>query len=319
MTEIPLSSQLKRYLRNSEINLDDPSDIPRNKIIKLLTEVEKSYHEKNKEVSILDNALEISSRETQEYLRVLKEKSILLTNSAKMSALGEMAGGVAHEINNPLAIISGFSQRLLRKSINGEHDPEALNKGLTTIIETVDRIVEIVDGLRIISRAADHDKKEVVSIIKIVDDSLVLCREKFKNDGISLIHKYDQNLQLSVLGRATQFSQVLLNLLNNAFDSVCLLEEKWISIEIIPVNDMIKLRITDSGLKITNDIIEKIMNPFFTTKEVGKGTGLGLSISKSIIEDQNGRLYYDSNSPNASFVIELPLAETAEKDTKNVT
>ena len=308
MTEISLSSQLKRYLRNTEIDLDDPSDIPRDKVIKLLTEVEKSYYEKNKEVSILDNALEISSRETQEYVRDLKEKSMLLTNAAKMSALGEMAGGVAHEINNPLAIISGYSFRLLRKSRKGDLDPLVFEEGLNVILKTVDRIVEIVDGLRLISRAADSDKNEVINVLKIIDDSLVLCREKFKNNEISLHCNYDINLKLSVLGRATQLSQVLLNLLNNSFDSVCERKERWISIDITSSKDIVEMRVTDSGPVIASDIIDDIMNPFFTTKALGKGTGLGLSISKSIIEDQDGKLYYDSNSSNASFVIELPLA-----------
>ena len=309
MSEVSLSSQLKRYLRNAEIDLDNPSDIPHKKVLKLLTSVEKSYYEKKKEVALLENALEISSREIQEYLRDLEEKSILLTNTAKMSALGEMAGGVAHEINNPLAIISGISKRLLRKTNSGEVKPETLEEGLTDITETVERIVEIVKGLSLISRAADTDDNEIVSIIKIVNDSLVLCREKFKNNAVSLHCKYNQDLDLFVLGRATRLSQVLLNLLNNSFDSVCKLEDRWISIDIISGDGIINLRVTDSGPRIPDDIIEKIMNPFFTTKEVGKGTGLGLSISKSIIEDHRGRLYYDSQSPNACFVIELPLSE----------
>lgn len=319
MTKPPLSSQLKRYLRNTEIDIDDPSDIPRDKVIKLLNFVEKSYYEKNKEVSILDNALEISSRETQEYLRDLGEKSALLTNSAKMSALGEMAGGVAHEINNPLAIISGVSNRLLRKASCGDHNHAAMENGLTTITQTVERIVEIVNGLRLISRSADSDPKEIVSVIKIVDDSLVLCREKFKNNNISLLNSYERDLEFFVLGRAPQFSQVLLNLLNNSFDSVCELSQRWISISIESNNGGVELRVTDSGPAIESNITEKMMNPFYTTKEAGKGTGLGLSISKSIVEDQGGKLYYDSSSPNASFIIELPLIESAVKEGGSVT
>ena len=317
MTELPISSQLKRYLRNTEIDLDDPNDIPRDKVLKLLFHVENSFYEKKKEVSILDNALEISSRETQEYVKDLNEKSVLLTNSAKMSALGEMAGGVAHEINNPLAIISGISDRLLRKAMSGEQNPETIEDGLFTIKQTVQRIVEIVKGLRLISREADHDKKEIVSVIKIVSDSLVLCHEKFKNNNISFLRNYDDTLDLLVLGRATQFSQVLLNLLNNSFDSVCTLQKRWISIDIESQNTILKISVTDSGSKIDSEIIKKIMNPFFTTKEVGKGTGLGLSISKSIIEDHDGKLYYDINSPNASFVIELPLSKQVVKETES--
>ena len=169
----------------------------------------------------------------------------------------------------------------------------------------------------LISRAADSDKKEVVSIIKIVEDSLVLCREKFKNHDIQLRYNYNHDSELCVLGRAAQFSQVLLNLLNNSFDSVRVLDDKWISIDIILNSDVLKLTVTDSGPAIESELVEKIMNPFFTTKEVGKGTGLGLSISKSIIEEQSGKLYYNVDSANASFIIELPLIDTTNKDSDN--
>lgn len=95
------------------------------------------------------------------------------------------------------------------------------------------------------------------------------------------------------------------------------MDDKWISIDIILNSDVLKLTVTDSGPAIESELVEKIMNPFFTTKEVGKGTGLGLSISKSIIEEQSGKLYYNVDSANASFIIELPLIDTTNKDSDN--
>ncbi len=311
----PLNSQLRRYVVNSGIDINSSDDVPIEKVMELLHYVEMGYAGKRKEISILENALDISSREIQTYLSDLKSKSILLTNNAKMSALGEMAGGVAHEINNPLAIISGIAKRITRKLKNNNADPKMIEEGLVAITETTGRIVEIVNGLRLISRNADNDVQESVSVQKIIQDSLVLCTEKFKHNGITLRKEYDPDLNLFVKGRATQYSQVLLNLLNNSFDSVCALDDKWISINVSTNQDTAIIRVTDSGEKISDDIIDNIMQPFFTTKEVGEGTGLGLSISLRIIEDQHGKLYYDRESPNASFVIEVPLATPPTEST----
>jgi signal transduction histidine kinase len=99
---------------------------------------------------------------------------------------------------------------------------------------------------------------------------------------------------------------VALNLLNNAFDAIQSLEEKWIKISFSDIGDWVKIIVTDSGPGIPFDVQMKMMQPFYTTKEIGKGTGLGLSISKGIIERHNGRLYLDNTSPNTQFVIALP-------------
>lgn len=112
-------------------------------------------------------------------------------------------------------------------------------------------------------------------------------------------------------GRQAQIEQVLLNLLNNSFDAIQSTPDRWIHITARLENHRVLILVTDSGTGIPNDVQQKMLQPFFTTKEVGKGTGLGLSISKGIIEDHQGQLYYDPKNKNTCFVIDLPEIKKA--------
>ena len=240
----------------------------------------------------------------------LKEQEAKLLQSSKMSSLGEMAAGMAHEINNPLAII-GASASLIRKQIENKSaesiDLGGVREKLGKIENTVDRISKIVRGLRSFARNADQDPKISTPISQIVDDTLSLCREKFKYSSIELI--IDSTEDPILLCRPSQISQVLLNLLNNSYDAVHGMESSWIRIETHNENGTAILTVTDSGNGIPMEIQQKLMQPFFTTKEIGKGTGLGLSISQGIISEHGGKFYYDSKSANTRFVIELPIYE----------
>jgi PAS domain S-box-containing protein len=231
-----------------------------------------------------------------------------LIYSSKMTSLGEMAGGIAHEINSPLAIIFGRIEQLLRKIENENITDKAdYQKKILDIHNTVERISKIIKGLKQFSRNSENDPMEQISLMKIIDDTVSLCQEKFRNHSVTV--KVSGNNDVMIYCRAAQISQALLNLLNNAFDAIENLEIKWIEInsELNTDKKKVKLSIIDSGNGIPEEIIEKIMQPFFTTKEIGKGTGLGLSISKGIIETHNGNFYFNKLSKNTSFIIELPF------------
>jgi signal transduction histidine kinase len=109
-----------------------------------------------------------------------------------------------------------------------------------------------------------------------------------------------------VFGNSIQISQVILNLLNNAFDAIQDATDKWIKIQTYIEHGQVQIRVTDCGHGISNEVAKKIMQPFFTTKPIGKGTGLGLSISKGIVEAHQGKLTIDTESKNTCFVITLP-------------
>jgi C4-dicarboxylate-specific signal transduction histidine kinase len=246
-------------------------------------------------------------RKQKIFEKIIETQKTELTISSKLATLGEMAGGIAHEINTPLTTIK-FSIDLLKNHLT-ENVPDIdyiLNKS-ELIDKTIARISTIVKNLRNFARdgSADPFKKE--NIIDIIEDSLTLCREKIKRSNIQLEFSATESKNLFIFSRAIQISQVILNLLNNSLDAIENLPVKWLFISLKEDNGKISIIITDSGNGIPEPILEKIFNPFFTTKPPGKGTGMGLSISSNIIKAHNGELYYDNKAENTSFVIKLPI------------
>jgi PAS domain S-box-containing protein len=237
-----------------------------------------------------------------------------LMSASKMASLGEMAAGMAHEINNPLTIITGTASRLEMLIVKKKFDETLFLKDVKMIGTTAMRISKIVKGLKTISRSGEDDSFENVALEKIVNETVDLSIERFKTGGVDLRVSQIPNIEIQC--RAVQVSQVLLNLLNNSFDVLEGKVDSWVAVEcLIEQNDhegnptMVKIQVTDSGLGIPPHVVEKLMQPFFTTKGVGKGTGLGLSISKGIIEKHNGKFWLDQNCPNTRFIIELPLKQ----------
>ena len=249
--------------------------------------------------SAVEDVTEIRANEME--LKLVQAKLIA---SAKLASLGEMAAGVAHEINNPLAIILGQAEYLLGKMAQGTQQMTRIQSGLAIIQSTSDRIAKIVNGLRSFSRSGATNDLELADLTDIVSSTLDLCRERFKSYGIELTVKNLAHIQIEC--DPTQISQILLNLLNNSFDAVEKSAEKWLTLEVVDKVDRIAIFVCDSGMGIPKTLISKIMDPFFTTKEVGKGTGLGLSISKGIAETHHGMLNYVEGCDNTTFELILP-------------
>lgn len=235
---------------------------------------------------------------------LIAQQQAKIVTSAKMSELGTMAGGIAHEINNPLGVIQGKSQKLQALMNAGEIDPAVLRKDLKMIEDTAIRIGKIVKGLRTFARDGAKDPLEHVLVSGIVDETLELCAARFRHHGVTL--RYQDVSPAMVECRPVQISQVLLNLLNNAFDSVQDLPSPWIQIVIEETGETVRLSVTDSGPGIPVELRERVMQPFYTTKPVGKGTGLGLSISRVIVEDHGGHLTIDDVGSHVRISIVLP-------------
>lgn len=228
-----------------------------------------------------------------------------LTSSAKMTALGEMAGGMAHEINSPLSTIL-LGAELIREQLESPSlDRVEIEKALIQIENTSQRIARIVRGLRAFARDGAQDKLQKARVSTLVEETLAFCAERFRSRGVNLVlHSIPDSITLDC--RPIQISQVFLNLLNNAYDAIEKLDEKWIDLSVRESLGRIEIAVMDSGLGIPEAIQDKMMQPFFTTKEIGKGTGLGLSISKGIIESHDGKLFYDRSSVNTRFIVSLP-------------
>lgn len=263
--------------------------------------IKKINNEKFKDLFYITDLTHKLSQEKE-----LENNRHQLVNSSKLASLGEMAGGVAHEINNPLQIISLSVEQmrllLTEKTINV---PE-IGKICDEVESTIDRINNIVKGMKLISRDGNEDPFEKINLKSIVLETLGFCKEKFKNNGVKLILFDEVHDNYDVYAQRVMLSQVILNLLNNAFDAILKNNTKVIRIHLAKNNDNIVLSIFDNGPGVPEHLVEKIFQPFFTTKEIGKGTGLGLSISKSIIEKHSGKISLDKDN-HSKFIIELPL------------
>lgn len=242
----------------------------------------------------------------QRKTKELEVSKMQLIHSSKMASLGEMASGMAHEINNPLTIIVGKIAviRVMLEDLEIKN-PTIIGE-IDKIKETTDRIGKIIRGLRTFSRSSKEDPFELVPLDKIIEETLDLCKERFRVNDIEI--KIDKIPKVLVVCRPGQISQILLNLFNNSFDAIENLHEKWIHLGFkVKANKRILISVTDSGHGIPEKIADKIMEPFFTTKEVKKGTGLGLSIVKGITESHGGQFWLDQDYPNTRFIVELKI------------
>jgi PAS domain S-box-containing protein len=249
---------------------------------------------------------------TEEILteRQIQETRAKMISATKMAALGEMSAGIAHEINNPLTVIQARSFQLTQMAETNKLDPEKIKQAAESISRTADKIARIIRSLRSFAREGTYDPFELVSAKQIVEETLEFCKTRFFSHGIEVEFKPPSE-EIEVECRLVQIEQVLLNLLNNSFDAIQTLEEKWIRVEVKSDDENVELHVIDSGHGIPEDVAEKMMLPFFTTKEVGKGTGLGLSISSGIMRSHKGELFIEKNAEHTTFVIRIPrLQET---------
>lgn len=225
-------------------------------------------------------------------------------NASKHAALGQMAGGIAHEVNNPLTIIIAKVEQI-RKSLNAlpDADPK-VNDDIDRIVQMCQRIAKIIRSMRTVSRIEESEVFQRASLHSVVEDVLILCHQRMASLGIDLTIGDVPETTLDL--RPVQVSQILLNLLNNAVDAVGELPEKWIRLEFRETPVHMEISVTDSGRGIPPDVAARMTEPFFTTKPVGRGTGLGLSIALSLAELHGGSLTYDAAAPNTRFAFQFP-------------
>ncbi|MEK6554749.1 MAG: ATP-binding protein, partial [Bdellovibrionota bacterium] len=240
-------------------------------------------------------------------LQIQQERLIY---SEKMSALGTMAAGVAHEINTPLATISMAEGNMKSMLEDLNFDRVSFEKSLNVIEKTVQRIVKVTTALRAYAKDGAGGTYEPVSLGRVVDESLIFCESAMKDAGIKISIVHHSGAEIDFDCRVQQVTQVLLNLLQNAMDAVETASSKEIKIETKSDEDIIEIKVSDSGAGMADEVKNKIFDPFFTTKQVGKGMGLGLSLAKGIIDLHQGTICYERISGRSNFIIRVPKQRT---------
>jgi histidine kinase len=239
-----------------------------------------------------------------------------LIQASKMATLGEMATGIAHELNQPLSVMKTASGFLIKKVNKGEPIREDILKTMAEEIDRhVDRASKIINHLRDFGRKSEV-KKVKVDVNVALEHSLEIFNQQLKLRGIQVIKDYQEDLP-PVLADLNRLEQVFINLLINARDAIQERSEKEaggpaareIRIKTAARHGRVVVEVHDTGAGIPKAIMDKIFEPFFTTKEVGKGTGLGLSISYGIVQDYDGSIRVKTqDGEGATFIIQFPIA-----------
>ncbi|MGH0036335.1 MAG: PAS domain S-box protein [Myxococcota bacterium] len=232
----------------------------------------------------------------------VEEERMKAIQASKLATLGEMAAGIAHEINNPLAIIDGYAGLL--PDLVGAGDSARLDESVRAIADATRRATQIVYGLRKFARVSDSESTAEVPIEAAIEQALDLCGERIRKEGAEL--RLAATLEGCVSCNETELTQVLVNLLNNALHAVGTASEKWIAVEARVLGEVVEICVRDSGHGVDPEHRETIFEPFFTTKKPGQGTGLGLSISRGIVERFGGSLELDPDSQETCFRLRLP-------------
>lgn len=283
-------------------------------------------------IGLQQNLLQ-EKEKTQSYANEMEDlandRAKQLVDADRLVTLGTMSAGIAHEINNPTTFISGNAQSfetfwpyietLIKEK--GKESKEAdklkfIREEIPDLISGIkngaDRITRIVKSLKTFAHHSDTQNHDYFKIQNAVQNALVLCHNKLKYN-IEIIENIEGDLP-QVFGDSQQIEQVIVNILNNAADAVKNLDNAIINIDAWQEETLVSIKIMDNGSGIKKENLDKIFNPFFTTKPVGEGTGLGMSISHGIIQAHKGA-FDAGNNPDkgAYFHVILPAGKKAKE------
>lgn len=245
----------------------------------------------------------------------LDEQKKVSNHNAKLASLGEMAAGIGHEINNPMAIISGNREIIEQELNKSEVNKEVVKKSVEKIASSVSRVTTIVNGLKTFSRI-DQNELARFDVTSLLNETVGLIGDLYRQDG--LVIDFDFSKPLYINGTKGRVQQVLINLFNNAKDAMETKEVKLVQIVVEITNKNCTIAVTDKGEGIPSSLQHRIFDPFFTSKDVNKGTGIGLSLCHKIMQEHNGEISFSSQQGvGTTFYLNFPLSEDQSQDAKD--
>jgi len=240
----------------------------------------------------------------EEAERLLRSTQNELVQAGKLAMLGQMAAGVTHELNQPLAAIRAFADNAITFLARGQTVPAEEN--LAHISAASARMGTIIGQLKGFARKS-HGTVSSVDLAQSIDVSAALLQNEFRRHEVTLEIAVHDPVQ--IVGDAVRTEQVLINLMRNALDAVEHADIRRVTVQLTREGDEAVIRIHDSGPGIPQQVVPHLFEPFFTTKASGKGLGLGLAISSSIVQAMNGRLAAHNHvDGGAEFVVRLPIS-----------
>lgn len=241
----------------------------------------------------------LSYRDITEERRLQRE----VVQQEKMAAIGMLAGGVAHEINNPLGGILAFVQLMKRDA----KDNPSLLADLEEVERASIRCKKIVSDLLDFSRISKDRERRPIDVNVLIEKVFPFIQREIRSLNVELVFDGSPALPL-IYGIPDRLQQVFLNLMTNACHAMSKGGVLTVTTEAVEEGEVIEVRVRDTGAGVPVDIREKVFDPFFTTKEPGKGTGLGLSISYRIVKEHGGQIFCEDTANGAEFVVQLPVA-----------
>lgn len=270
----------------------------------------QSFVDMTRQIAFARGAMARQTDELKVLNENLKNEQVKAIQNAKMASLGEMAAGIAHEINNPTAIISGT----LAIMLTAISDPDQIKSRIKIIEKSVARITRIVSGLRKFSRTSNHSNKIVLDLRQVIEEALTMTFSKSRTNNTEVTFECEPGLK--ILFDEIELEQIIINMIINGVDAVKNSEIRWVRLEASVEGMQVKLFIRDSGHGIPAQHRDKIFQPFFTTKPVGEGTGLGLSIVKGLLEANQASIEILNDQEHTTFLLRFPNASEVGLETQ---
>lgn len=282
--------------------------VSRNALQRAAEELDIKIAQRTQELLLANQNLETKYVKLKETEHLLRSTQNELVQAGKLAMLGQMAAGVTHELNQPLAAIRAFADNAVIFLSRGQ--AEQAGENLAHISAASARMGAIIGQLKGFSRKS-HETVSTVDLPQSIEASALLLQNEFQLHAVHL--DLDIREAVQVMGDAVRTEQVLINLLRNAIDAVEAVQYRAVSVALERDGDDAVIRIHDSGPGIPEQVAQHLFEPFFTTKPSGKGLGLGLAISSSIVQAMNGQLTAHNHADGgAEFVVRLPLLQAVE-------